>query len=88
MKSGAILDADKVFRDVPSIVQEYETLLDALGPNPRDQEVREYLIRFSEWSERGAATILCLAKQYGTFALSNALALAEALKIEDGDAGL
>lgn len=72
---------------VPSFVEEYRTLIEALGPSPKDEEIREYLIRHSAWSERGAAVILHLAKHFGTFVLANALALAEALEIEDGDAG-
>jgi hypothetical protein len=39
-------------------------------------------------AERGSAALVMLARQYGTFILANALALAEALKIEDGEAGL
>lgn len=74
--------------NVPSFVEEYKVLIDALGPSPKDEQIRELLIRHSEWTERGAATILALAKQYGTFVLANALALAEALDVEDGNAGL
>lgn len=74
--------------DVPSFVDEYTTLLDALVPSPKDEEIRAFLIRHSEWSERGAATVLALAKHYGTFVLANALALAEALEVEDGEAGI
>lgn len=73
---------------VQPLVEEYRALLHVLSPSPADERIREFLIRHSDWSERGAATILALAKNYGTFMLANALALAEALEIEDGELGL
>ena len=74
--------------NVPSFVEEYRVLIDSLGPSPRDEQIRELLIRHSAWTERGAATIVALAKHYGTFVLANALALAEALDVEDGAGGI
>ena len=73
---------------VPSFVDEYKVLVDGLGGVPDDESLIGRLMAYSEWTERGATTLLMLARQYGTFILANALALAEALEIEDGDAGL
>jgi hypothetical protein len=73
---------------VPSFVEEYRTLLQPLGSSPSDEDVKSLLIRRSEWTEHGAATILALAKHYGTFVLASALALAEAIDVEDGEAGI
>lgn len=73
---------------VPSFVAEYAALVDCLGPDPDDEDLCTLLIRHSEWSVRGSATLVMLARRYGTFVLANALALAEAMEIEDGDAGL
>jgi hypothetical protein len=71
-----------------SFVDEYKALVEHLGPEPDYKHLRDMLVRECEWSERGSTTLVRLARQYGTFVLANALALAEALEIEDGDAGL
>ena len=41
-----------------------------------------------DWTEQGAREVLQLARRYGTSVLRNALALAAAMKIEDGNVGL
>ncbi len=38
-----------------------------------------------DWTEHGAQQLVALAKQYGSFILRDALALAIALDIEDGE---
>jgi len=73
---------------VPSFIDEYKVLVDSLGSDPDDESLTARLREDSEWTERGSATLVMLARQYGTFILANALALAEALEIEDGEAGL
>lgn len=73
---------------VPSFVDEYKVLVESLLSDADDKSLIGRLITDSEWTEQGATTLVMLARQYGTFVLANALALAEALEIEDGDAGL
>ena len=73
---------------VASFTDEYRALVDSLGPDPEDEDLRVLLMKDSDWSERGSSTLIMLARQYGTSILANALALAEALEIEDGEAGL
>jgi hypothetical protein len=73
---------------VPSFVAEYRALVGHLGPDPDDEDICALLMTDSEWSVLGSATLVMLARQYGTFVLANALALAEAMEIEDGEAGL
>jgi hypothetical protein len=46
------------------------------------------LVRDHDWTEQGAEMLLHLAREYGSFVLINAAALAMALGIEDGAAGL
>jgi hypothetical protein len=73
---------------VPSFVDEYKALFEGLGTEPDDEGLCALLVKDSEWSARGSAALVMLARQYGTFVLANALGLAEALGIEDGEAGL
>lgn len=73
---------------VPLRVTEYQTLLEELGTAPTDEAVRNALMAEAAWTDLGASALLQLAKRYGTFVLSNALALANALGIEDGEEGL
>jgi len=41
-----------------------------------------------EWTRQGAETLVGLVKNYGSFVLKNALALAIAANVEDGKLGL
>jgi hypothetical protein len=66
-----------------ALTDEYTTLLSECDPT-NDNEILESLINNADWTPKGAETILFLAKTYGSFALSNALALASAMNIEDG----
>ncbi|MBI1825936.1 MAG: hypothetical protein HY287_12580 [Planctomycetes bacterium] len=76
---------------VDILVEEYRTiLLEVAGASGdmhdlSDDIIEEKLKTVAEWTPQGAAAVLMLARHYGTFVLSNALALAEALEIEDGD---
>jgi hypothetical protein len=72
---------------VPGFVVEYRSLIESIGPDPSDEQLRAILVEHAEWTEQGAAVVVMLARQFGTSVLANALALAEALGIEDGDAG-
>jgi hypothetical protein len=41
-----------------------------------------------DWTTQGAETLVAIVKNYGNFILKNALALAVATNIEDGELGL
>lgn len=69
-------------------VAEYRALVEKLGDQANDSELQRLLTTEGEWTCQGAATLLMLARNYGTFVLGNALALAEVLDIEDGDCGV
>ena len=71
-----------------SLRLEYRELLARLGANANDSEIVAALVSEAAWTNKGARTVLWLAQTYGTSILRNALALAEALDIEDGQAGL
>lgn len=73
---------------VECLVDEYQTLIVEVDDLDDDSKLERLLMTEAEWSQRGAHEILRLARYYGTFVLSNALALAEALEIEDGDCGI
>ena len=84
--------------DIPNVeflVEEYRGLLISTDTKKADSnreldihEASETLTREAEWSEAGARHLVQLAREYGVFMLRNALALAIALGIEDGDLGL
>lgn len=71
-----------------SLWNEYERLLEALPEGCNDQAIVDALVSNSAWTEQGGTEILQLARRYGWSVLRNALALAQAMDIEDGDAGL
>jgi len=73
---------------VRGFIAEYESLTESIGPDPSDEQLQAALVEQAEWTDQGAEVLVMLAKQYGTSVLANALALAEALGIEDGEAGL
>ena len=52
-----------------------------------DDSLIKALISIGEWRPESAQHILRIAKNYGTFMLRDALALAAALDIEDGELG-
>lgn len=67
---------------------EFREIVNRVGSSEHDQPIISALIEQAEWTDDGARVVLQLAKHYGTSILRNALALAEAMDIEDGDAGL
>ena len=71
-----------------SLLAEYEILLADLGAHPTDEQIVRLLVEHAAWTERGANTIVKLAREYGTAVLRNALALADAMGIEDGVSGM
>ena len=70
------------------LLTEYETVLSALGHDATDEQVIHALVSECGWTRDGAAIVLNLARSYGTSVLRNALAIATALGIEDGDRGM
>jgi hypothetical protein len=71
--------------NVSSLVEEYEAVLEPLPDEPSPEVLAAALRRECEWTEEGAAALVQLAQQYGSFVLRSALALALALDIEDGE---
>lgn len=71
-----------------ALLSEYETLVAEAGECASDGAIIAVLVRDADWTEHGALEVLSLAKRYGTSVLRNALALAAAMQIEDGEAGL
>jgi hypothetical protein len=76
----------KVMTDV--LLSEYEGIIASVGENANDEAIIAALVRDADWSEQGARVVVRLAREYGSSILRNALALAEAMNIEDGSAGL
>lgn len=79
---------------VHSLRDEYKTLAESLanaGAHEQNfdwSDVMDSLHAQSDWTASGAEHVTVLARQYGSFILRNALALALALEIEDGELGL
>jgi hypothetical protein len=63
---------------------EYETIVSNLPTDATDEQIVHALVEHGDWTERGARAVVMLAREYGVFVLRNALALAQALNIEDG----
>lgn len=60
----------------------------AIGAGAEDERIIASLVQNGAWTDRGARIVLQLAKGYGTSTLRNALALAEAMDLEDGETGV
>lgn len=71
-----------------TLLAEYGSIMADLGQDATDDQVVMALVDRADWTEQGAREVLHLARRYGTSILRNALALAEAMGIEDGDGGL
>jgi len=71
-----------------TLLAEYETIITDLGAEATDEQIVRALVERGDWTEQGAREVLQLARRYGTSILRNALALAAAMQIEDGYAGL
>jgi hypothetical protein len=70
------------------LLEEYRTLVAEAGDDMRDAALIGSLVHEAGWTDRGAREVLGLARRYGTSILRNALALAAAMEIEDGESGL
>ena len=83
-----VFDALGANRAAFTLRSEYETLIAELPETPTDEHIVGALVANADWSANGAREVFQLARRYGTSILRNALALAEAMNIEDGNAGL
>ncbi len=72
--------------DVSNLVEEYRDLLEGIGADAPNA-LKDVLAREAEWTPEAAEHLLRLATAYGSFMLRNALAIALALDIEDGELG-
>lgn len=76
---------------IESLVAEYKATLAEMdaydGSSAAVKKITLLLSEQHDWSHSAAFTLVKLARDYGTFMLRNALALAEALEIEDGALG-
>lgn len=70
------------------LLEEYKTIIADLGVDATDEQIVGALVVRADWTAKGARAVLMLARKYGVFVLRNALALANAMQIEDGEAGL
>lgn len=73
------------------LIDEYKTMLAEIDAADGSEDAGERIIlalaERHDWSHSASATLMGLAQDYGSFMLRNALALAEALEIEDGSRG-
>ncbi len=76
---------------IGGLVEEYRTLCypytEGSGNVPWNR-IESRLVQEGEWTPAGAVHLANLARRYGSFVLRNALALALALDVEDGEVGL
>lgn len=83
---------DAVRPDVSGLVDEYQDIAADWGDmhlfEEGQEDVAKALVRDHDWTPEGAKQLVELATKYGVFILRNALALAIALKLEDGTEGL
>jgi hypothetical protein len=73
-------------------IAEYRNLLPSTGDQSTEvrttDQIRKQLAATHDWTDGGAETLVKLARDYGAFMLSNALALAIVIDQEDGDLGV
>lgn len=76
----------KTSEQMESLVEEYRSLLRACD-DKTPKSIQKKLANQAEWTPQAAEHLLSLAQNYGSFMLSNALALSLALNVEDGELG-
>jgi hypothetical protein len=74
--------------NVEMLVDEYKSIFADLNIDGNEIKLNHILRVECDWTEKGADTVLNLAKTYGSFVLRNALAVAIALDIQDGSIGI
>ena len=82
--------ADMVYGmgDVVALRSEYAAILSDVGSPAVDAEIVSRMVEKAGWTEQGSRVVVMLARKHGVFVLRNALALAEAIGTEDGEAAL
>jgi hypothetical protein len=76
---------------VGNLEAEYKRYIEQSTNQNRDIDLNKLMALLQadgNWTTAGAEALISLSRQYGTFMLRNALALACALNIEDGELGL
>ena len=73
-------------KGIDNLVAEYRILLAHRSSKGR-RSLEQMLVLEADWTPRAAQHLMKLARDYGSFMLRNALAIAVALGIEDGDIG-
>ena len=78
---------------VASLVEEYRGYVEVCRNVDAEEGIdwqllAAQLIASGDWTSAGAEAVVTLVRIYGAFVLRNALALAIAAGIEDGEAGL
>jgi hypothetical protein len=71
---------------VGNLVDEYRAELDGIEIENIDALTRA-LQQTGDWTPNASELLVALARNYGSFMLRNALAIALALRIEDGELG-
>ncbi len=75
--------------ELSGLVAEYRSVMGERGAAVEEwDEVEARLAERCEWSAEGSWHLAGLARRYGAFVLRNALALAIAMGVEDGELGL
>ena len=73
------------------LVSEYETLAKESTAESQGEidwtMLQSELVQTAEWTDAAATHLVDLARKYGSFVLRNALALAVAADIDDGEMG-
>ncbi|MCE5186310.1 MAG: hypothetical protein LLF76_09320 [Planctomycetaceae bacterium] len=75
---------------IENCVAEYGSTLGKHAQRSGDEwlNIERMLVSEHEWTEQAAACLVWLVREYGSFVLGNAYALAVVLGIEAGEAGL
>ncbi len=71
-----------------TLPSEYDAIISDIPDIIDNAMLVRTLVERADWTEDGARELVRLARRYGTSILRNALALAEALGVEDGEAGM
>ncbi|HNR29309.1 MAG TPA: hypothetical protein PKI11_00335 [Candidatus Hydrogenedentes bacterium] len=72
--------------NVGFLVEEYRAEFDGIGIEDTES-LAQALQEVGDWTPNASEQLVALARNYGAFMLRNALAVAIALEIEDGDLG-
>ena len=79
-------------RNLEFVISEYRNLATIaatkISGDLSEEKLVGELTSSHDWTVQGAQQLVALAQQYGSFILRDALALAIALDIEDGELGL